>query len=171
MMEKSRQRIKNWPNTIENLRLKRIEDKYKKLEDEELERRRIDAEEDAFKQEKRQQALEAAAKKMHDAQDNVKAFHTKLYLSDVLQEREAQIELKKRREEQDKAIEEGWMENDRVKMDEYDKRMEERLAELHARKHETARVVKQQLYDFKQQYIKRVKEEMLEGELVKRKAR
>jgi len=79
--------------------------------------------------------------------------------------------LKKRREEQDKAIEEGWMENDRVKMDEYDKRMEERLAELHARKHETARVVKQQLYDFKQQYIKRVKEEMLEGELVKRKAR
>ena len=66
MMERSRQRIKNWPNTIENLRLKRIEDKYKKLEDEELERRRIDAEEEAFKQEKRQQALEAAAKKMHD---------------------------------------------------------------------------------------------------------
>jgi hypothetical protein len=119
----------------------------------------------------RQQALEAAAKKMHDAQDNVKAFHTKLYLSDVLQEREAQIELKKRREDQDKAIEEGWLENDKLKMDEYDKRMEERLQELHARKHETARVVKQQLYDFKQQYIKRVKEEMLEGELVKRKAR
>ena len=101
----------------------------------------------------------------------MKAFHTKLYLSDVLQEREAQIDLKKRRDEQDKAIEEGWLENDRVKMEEYDRRMQERLEELHARKHETARVVKQQLYDFKQQYIKRVKEEMLEGELVKRKAR
>jgi len=97
MMEKSRQRIRNWPNTIENLRLKRIEDKYKMLEDEELERRRVDAEEDALKQEKRQQALEAAARKMHDCQDNVKAFHTKLYMSDVLQEREAQIDLKKRR--------------------------------------------------------------------------
>jgi len=32
-------------------------------------------------------------------------------------------------------------------------------------------VVKQQLYEFKQSYIKRMKEEMLEGELVKRKAR
>jgi len=33
LFEKSRQRIKNWPNTIENLRTKRIEDKYRKLED------------------------------------------------------------------------------------------------------------------------------------------
>lgn len=34
-----------------------------------MERRRVDAEEEAFKQEKRQQALEEAAKKMHDSQD------------------------------------------------------------------------------------------------------
>jgi hypothetical protein len=53
------------------------------------------------------------------------------------------LELKKRRDEQDKAIDEGWLENDKVKMDEYDRRMQERLEELHARKHETARVVKQ----------------------------
>lgn len=36
MMEKSRARVKNWPNTIENLRNKRIEDKYRKLEEEEV---------------------------------------------------------------------------------------------------------------------------------------
>ena len=36
LFEKSRQRIKNWPNTLENLRTKRIEDKYRKLEDEEV---------------------------------------------------------------------------------------------------------------------------------------
>ncbi len=56
-------------------------------------------------------------------------------------------------------------------MEEYDVRMQQRQEELYKRKHETAKVVKQQLYDFKQAYIKRVKEEMLEGELVKRKAR
>lgn len=33
MMDKSRARVKNWPNTIENLRNKRIEDKYRKLEE------------------------------------------------------------------------------------------------------------------------------------------
>lgn len=36
MMEKSRARVKNWPNTIENLRNKRVEDKYRKLEEEEV---------------------------------------------------------------------------------------------------------------------------------------
>lgn len=49
------------------MRLKRIEDKYAKLEEQELERRRIDAEEDAFNQAKRRQLLEAAAKKTHDS--------------------------------------------------------------------------------------------------------
>lgn len=50
---RSRTRIQNWPNTIENMRTKRIEERYKKLEDDELERRRIDAEEEAFNQYKR----------------------------------------------------------------------------------------------------------------------
>lgn len=36
LMEKSRSRVKNWPNTIENLRNRRIEDKYRKLEEAEV---------------------------------------------------------------------------------------------------------------------------------------
>lgn len=94
-----------------------------------------------------------------------------MLLCDVVQEREAQIDLKKVKQQQDKAIEEGWLENDRIKMEEYDRRMQERAEQLQDRKQATAKVVKQQLYDFKQAYIRRVKEEMLEGELVKRKAR
>lgn len=35
-MEKSKQRVKNWPNTIENLRNKRMDDKYRKLEEQEV---------------------------------------------------------------------------------------------------------------------------------------
>lgn len=56
-------------------------------------------------------------------------------------------------------------------MDEYDLRMNQRTEELHKRKNETAKVVKQQLFEFKQATIKKMKEELLEGELVKRKAR
>jgi hypothetical protein len=48
LKQKSRARVQNWPNTIENMRTRRIEERYKRLEDEELERRRIDAEEDAY---------------------------------------------------------------------------------------------------------------------------
>jgi len=171
LQEKSRQRVKNWSNTIENMRNTRIEEKYQKLEQAELERRRVDAEEDAFNQEKRKIAIEVANKKMHDGQDQVKAFHSKLFLSDVLLEREAQLEIVKRRQEQDKAVEEGWVDNDRLKMEEYDTRMNSRMEQMFKRKQDTAKVVREQLHEFKISHIKRMKEEMLEEELIKRKAK
>lgn len=42
LQEKSKARIANWPNTMTALRKKREEDRYARLEAEELERRRID---------------------------------------------------------------------------------------------------------------------------------
>jgi hypothetical protein len=44
----SKQRVQNWPNTIEAVRRKREEDRVHKLEEEEIERRKIDALEDAL---------------------------------------------------------------------------------------------------------------------------
>lgn len=41
LYEKSKQRVQHWPNTIEALRAKREHDRIKKLEDEEIERRKI----------------------------------------------------------------------------------------------------------------------------------
>lgn len=79
---------------------------------------------------------------MHDAQDNVKAFHSKLLLCEVLQEREAQMQMRKEREQQEKEIEHGWLENDIKKMQEYDQRMQARIADNHQRKQHTAQVVK-----------------------------
>lgn len=55
-------------------------------------------------------------------------------------------------------------------MEDYDKKMQERLEEMYNRKQETAKVIKDQLYQSKIRYIKNIKEQMLEGELVKRKA-
>jgi uncharacterized coiled-coil protein SlyX len=69
-----------------------------------------------------------------------------MLMCDVLQERDAQIELKKRRAEQEKHLEEGWLQNDIVKMEEYDKRMQERLEDLYKRKQDTAKVIKDQLH-------------------------
>jgi hypothetical protein len=43
LQEKSKARIANWPNTMQALRKKREEERYTRLEAEELERRRIDA--------------------------------------------------------------------------------------------------------------------------------
>jgi hypothetical protein len=79
--------------------------------------------------------------------------------------------LRKQREQLDRAIDEGWLENDKLKMEEYDARMQERAEEAAIRKIETAKVLKTQLVETKHAHIRRMKEEMLEGELVKRKAK
>ena len=93
-----------------------------------------------------------------------------MMLCDVLQERDAQIDLKQRRKEHDIHVEEGWVENDKLKMEDYDRKMHERLEQMYKRKQETAKVIKDQLYQSKVKHIKEYKEQILEGELVKRKA-
>ena len=52
-MEKSKisqARVSKWPNTIHAKRERKEYERIKKLEDDEIERRRIDAEEEAFQQ-------------------------------------------------------------------------------------------------------------------------
>lgn len=100
----------------------------------------------------------------------MKAFHSKMLMCDVLQERDAQLELKKRRLEQDKAVEEGWLQNDVAKMEEYDKRMQDRMEEMYKRKQGNAKVIKDQLHQSKMNYIRKLKDDILEGQLIKRKA-
>lgn len=49
-----------------------------------MERRKIDEEEAQIAHQKRMQAIEKANKHMHDNQDQVKAFHSKMLLCDTL---------------------------------------------------------------------------------------
>ena len=60
-------------------------------------RRKIDAEEEAFAQAKRQEQLDKANKMFHDSQDKVKALHSKMLMCDVMTEQQAQIALKERK--------------------------------------------------------------------------
>ena len=73
----------------------------------------------------------------------MKAFHTKMLLCDVLQERDAQIDLKRRKKEHDNNVEEGWVENDKLKMEDYDRQMHDRHQQMYQRKQETAKVIKE----------------------------
>ena len=105
---------------------------------------------------------------MHDSQDMVKALKSKLLLSDVLHEQEAQKSLKKRKEAINKEIDKQWEEIEKQKMEEYDIRMREKLEKEYNKKMENAKAISDQLDEFKLNFIKNLKEEMLEGELIKR---
>ena len=80
MQEKSKARIANWPNTMQALRKKREDERIQRLEDEELERRRVDEVEFELQQAARLKVVERANKVAYQQQDIVKAFNSKLLM-------------------------------------------------------------------------------------------
>lgn len=96
--ELSLDRVKNWSNTVYGQRQKKLEDRRIRLEKEEEERKKIDVEEALFQAEKRKAAIEKAKLQQYYQTDRVKGFHSALLMTEVLKEREAQIELKRLRD-------------------------------------------------------------------------
>lgn len=169
--DKSRNRMKDWGNSVEALREKKEYERYKKFEAEELERRRIDAEEEALQEEKKRQAIEKANKILHDSSDQVKAFHSKMFLADVLQEREMQLEINKKKDTFQKDLEQQWLHTEKQQLQEYDKQMIIKLQQEQKRKQEVKKILKDQLTDNKQRIVKRMQEDYIEGQLMKKKAK
>jgi len=168
LQEKSKARISQWPNTMHALRRKREEERIGRLEEEEIDRRRIDAMEYELQQQTRLRAIERANKHAHESQDQVKAFHSKLLHADVLAEREIQLQLKQRKADNEKAMQKDWENLEQAKMEAFDDKVRQKLIDEYERKMSNAKVINDQLHEFKMKYIKRMQDEMLEAELINR---
>uniref|UniRef100_A0A4W4GRC6 Trichohyalin-plectin-homology domain-containing protein n=1 Tax=Electrophorus electricus TaxID=8005 RepID=A0A4W4GRC6_ELEEL len=101
---RSEEVVKNWPNTIAGQRQKKLEAKKLREEIEEEERKQIDTAEAKYQEQKRREAIEKAKAQQYYQTDRVKGFHSALLLTEVLKEREAQIELKQRKQNASKDI-------------------------------------------------------------------
>ena len=55
-------------------------------------------------------------------------------------------------------------------MDEHDEKLRQKLMDEYEKKMQNQKIVGDQLQDFKMKYTKKIQEEMLEGELIKRQA-
>jgi hypothetical protein len=71
--------------------------------------------------------VERANQKAYENQDIVKAFKSKLLMSDVLAERDVQKEHKQRKIDHEKKLEKEWEELDRAKMEAYDEKVKGKL--------------------------------------------
>ena len=105
LYQKSQQRVKNWPNTIHALRKKKDEDRIRRLEEEEIKRREMEAEEEALQMELRNQTIEAANKAIYESQDRVKAFKSKMQMCEMMEERQQQDKLRKKKKKVEEKIE------------------------------------------------------------------
>ncbi|XRB22153.1 trichohyalin-plectin-homology domain-containing protein [Pseudoscourfieldia marina] len=90
----SLERSSKWPNTLEAQRERKERAFQERLQQDELERKHMDRKNAIVKAEQRRMQLERSNKMLFDETDRVKAFHGTLLLSDVLQEREAQLKYK-----------------------------------------------------------------------------
>lgn len=105
---------------------------------------------------------------MNEQQDMVKALKSKMMMCDVAYEQDAQRKMMQRKKQINKDIEKHWEDVEKQKMQEYDEKMRAKLEQEYKMKLANAKDISDQLENFKLNYIKQLKEEMLEGELIKR---
>merc|ERR1711907_421637 len=163
-------RVQKWPNTLEAERKRKEARRLEKAEKEEDERKKIDREEATIAGEKRRMAVERANKMLYDDSDKVKSFHSNLLLSDVLKEREAQIEVSRQKKKNARRREKYWAEMQTEAMEEFDKKEKEKRAEEHRRRHEVSEAREKQLLEIRELLAARKEEEKREGELIIQKA-
>ncbi|XP_029566959.1 coiled-coil domain-containing protein 173 isoform X2 [Salmo trutta] len=101
---RSKEVVKFWSNTIAGQRQKKLEAKRIREELEEEEKKQMDIEEAKYQAQKRKEAIEKAKTQQYYETDRVKGFHSALLLTEVLKEREAQIELKQRKQDTSKDV-------------------------------------------------------------------
>mmetsp|Transcript_12888 Transcript_12888/g.20407 ORF Transcript_12888/g.20407 Transcript_12888/m.20407 type:complete len:483 (+) Transcript_12888:137-1585(+) len=167
---KSQARAKTWSNTLEGSRRKKAEEKRSKLEMEELERQKVDSEEAKIQLDQRRSTIDRANKLLYDESDRMKSFHSKMMLCDVLAEREAQISLKSELGKLEQIRDDRFLEMEKQN---YRKMLEREMKEKET-KEELSKIAavaqKEQLYDYKEKRFSEVEDQMLEGELLRRKA-
>ena len=92
-----------------------------------VERRRVDAEEQDYQDDLRSKEILRATKTMNENQDMIKALKSKMLMCDVAYEQKAQQNMRERQKQIAKDIEDHWVEVERTKMVEYDAKMRAKL--------------------------------------------
>lgn len=168
--DKSQARAKTWSNTLAGSRRKKAEEKRLKMEMEELARQKIDAEEAKIQLDQRRATIDRANKILHDESDRMKSWHSQLMYCDVLAEREAQVVLKEELKKLEQVREDRFLEMEKQN---YRKMLEREMKEKEAKEELSkiaAKAQKEQLYEYKEKRFREVEDQMLEGELLRRKA-
>jgi hypothetical protein len=102
--------MSTWNNTLEARRRQKEQARQAKIDDEEKRRQVMDREEAAFQAAERKKAIQRANTLLYENTERVKAFGSKLYISDVLKEREMQKQIQEEIKERKRNEERLWHE-------------------------------------------------------------
>ncbi|CAF1246249.1 unnamed protein product [Rotaria magnacalcarata] len=130
--ERSAQVTKHWTNTIAGARERKLEMRKIREQEEEDRKKLLDIEEEKLAAERRREHIEKAKQLKYYETDRVRTFHSALLHTEVLKERDLQIEMKKRIEQMRQTDDEQERQRYQVAQNDY-LRAEQEKAEKKAR--------------------------------------
>ena len=163
----SMQRVASWGNTLQSNHEAHLQERTRRLVDQEIAQQKADLEEQVHQLEARNELIKSANAKILNGSDRMRSFSKAMMLSDVLAEREHQIQIKQKLHElervRDVKYEEMMKHNYRNLVDRERQRREE---EHHKRKlaHE---VQVEQLEEQKARFLNERRQLSLEGERIR----
>lgn len=168
LREISKSRYQHWNNTLEASREKKKSMRQERIQKQERELADLDAEEERICSEQRKMAIDRANRLMYQENGRVKDFNSALLASHCIKEREAQLAIKKQREEMEKRLEEHYHKQTVLAAEKMNER-EKREAELRKEKTtQQAEVQAQQLVAYQERRRQHKEEETRQGELNRR---
>lgn len=163
--------IKNWSNTIAGQRQKKLEARKIREEKEEEERKKIDIEEAKFQAKKRQAAIEKAKTLQYFQTDRVKSFHGALLLTEVLKERDAQVELKRQKSANERGKDKELLKFYRLQYEDGVRKDQENARHRYEMRRKVAEYQLMQAKERQNQHQREAEEDKKEGEEVKKLAK
>ena len=158
---------KNWADSLEMKKKNEFELAKKRFLQDEERRRRIDEEEKKYLDTQNDLIVQRARNLLFDEQDPVKSFNSKLLYCDALKERDYQKEITNRKKQINDIIEKQFFENEKKKIDDYDKKMEMRKKMEEDKRKERMQIMRDQLQESKIKIIQDYQEKLVEGQLMK----
>ena len=163
----SQAKSKNWADSLEMKKKNEFELAKKRFLEDEARRRRIDEEERKYLDTQNDLIVQRAKQLLFDEQDPVKSFNSKLLYCDTLKERDYQKEIANRKKQINDIIERQLFENEKKKIDDYDKKMEQKKKLEDEKRKERMKIIREQLQESKIKLIQDYQERLVEGQLMK----
>ncbi|WAQ94164.1 CC173-like protein [Mya arenaria] len=161
---KSKEVVQHWGNTIAGQRQRKLEARRLREEKEEAERVQVDLGEAKYQAQQRKEAIDKAKTQQYYQTDRVKGFHSALMLTEVLKEREAQLELKRLKEAASHGKDKAWLDQAQREYEEAIQQDQVRAAERIINAKDNQGFLKAQIRDHHQTAEHVRTEDQVEGE-------
>ena len=167
----SEARVSLWKNTNKNAAKLKLEKEREQFIKKEEFRQKIDEEERKYQNMRYNLTLQKAHDYYFNGKDIVKTFNTSLFLSDILQEREKQMEINRAKKQQKEKEEANWLLIGKQQMVEAEMKELEKKKLRKIKSEAEMNIIRQQFNNVKYKRLLELQDNYIEGEIIKKQAK